>query len=147
MDGIGAQSAKKSDPNDVGSSETPAAGPAIWKATRSAGISRDRFFTTEASRPILEVIATIVHTIFMTYDPDILYVGGGVARSIGFHATLIDAVNIVSTRIAGEFVKLSRISPITPGLHPGTAGAIYLAKQAMEESGRRRRPAKQEETQ
>lgn len=128
------------------STERAAAGPAIGEAAAAAAVVRDRFFMTDAARPALEVIARVVHTIFMTYDPDVLYVGGGVARSIGFRAALITVVDDVRARVDCGFVDVFRISPIDPGFHPGTAGAIHLAKQATEESGRRRRPAKQEET-
>jgi predicted NBD/HSP70 family sugar kinase len=128
------------------SSEDAAAGPAIGATATEAGIARDRFFSAPAARPVLEVIARVVHTILVAYDPDILYVGGGVARSAEFHAALITTVDDLRARTGCGFVDASRISPIAPGFHPGTAGAIHLAKQAMEKSGRRRRPAEQEET-
>jgi predicted NBD/HSP70 family sugar kinase len=128
------------------SSEDAAAGPAIGTTAEEAGIARDRFFSTPAARPVLEIIARVVHTILVAYDPDILYVGGGVTRSVGFHAALITAVDDLRARTCCEFVDVSRISAIATGFHPGMAGAIYLAKQATEESGRQARPAKKEET-
>jgi predicted NBD/HSP70 family sugar kinase len=130
------------------STEKAGAGPAVEAAAALEGIERDAIFETAAGSNILRVIADVVTTIFVAYDPAILYVGGGVSRARGFHPALLEAVAALRSHpaLTFDFVDLTRISPVPSGVHPGTSGAIHLARQAMEEPGRQVRPAKQEAT-
>lgn len=130
------------------SSEHAGAGPAVDTLAADLGIERDLVFATGDGDRILRVLADVVITTFVAYDPHVLYVGGGVSRAHGFHAALLGAVDALRSDLGlpDGFIDLSRISPIPSGVHPGTSGAIHLARQAMEDPGRQVRPAKQEAT-
>ena len=130
------------------STEKAGAGPAVEALAAAAGVERDAIFETGAGERILCVIADVVATIFVAYDPAILYVGGGVSRARGFHAGLLGAVDALRSQpdLTCGFVDPTRISPVPSAVHPGTSGAIHLARQAMEDPGRQVRPAKQEAT-
>lgn len=111
--------------------ETEAAAARIIEEAALAGLDRSAYLTGHAPE-VMSTLARMINTVFVTYDPDVLIIGGGVGTAPGFFETLMESVETLRgrSRIVSEFVGPSRIAVLAPGDPVGTESALMLAEQA-----------------
>jgi glucokinase len=117
-----------------GSLEAMAAGPSIHEAASENGASLDVTMLDAA-----QYLALGVHGLFMTFDPHILIIGGGVASSQAFRAHLVNAVEELraASAVAAAVIDPNLILFLDDEETPGLTGASYLASMAAQGSDRR----------
>jgi predicted NBD/HSP70 family sugar kinase len=117
-----------------GSLEAMAAGPSIREAANENGASLDATMLNAA-----KYLALGVHALFMTFDPHLFIVGGGVASSPVFQAHLKNAVGDLraASAVAAAVIDPDLIVFLDDEEIPGLTGANYLASMAAQGFDRR----------
>jgi fructokinase len=104
-----------------------ASGPAI---EARLGTSLSHIDPTDPRRtPIIDALGQAMATLTLTLSPDRIVIGGGVAKSPGFH----DQVTEATRHWLGDYVALPErfITPPALGDHAGVAGSIALAHDLL----------------
>ena len=115
----------------VATIETEAATARIIEEAALAGLDRSTYLTDHAPE-VMSTLARMINTVFITYDPDTLIIGGGVGTAPGFFEALMESVEALRdrSRIVSEFVDPHSITVLGPDDPIGAEGALILAEQA-----------------
>ncbi len=111
--------------------ETEAASAEITAGATHAALDRSAYLAAHAP-DVMAMLAEVINTIFVTYDPSTLIIGGGVGTAPGFFEALMESVQTLRSRsgVVNEFLDPLRIAVLTPGDSIGTESALLLAEQA-----------------
>jgi predicted NBD/HSP70 family sugar kinase len=117
-----------------GALEAMAAGPSIHGSVATRGGSLDEELSEAAT-----YLALGIHNLFMTFDPHVLIVGGGVASSPALQAHLRSSVEQLrdASDVAAAVIDPNLILFLNDEETPGLTGASHLASVAAEESDER----------
>lgn len=117
-----------------GSLEALASGPAIDRAVgpREAALAS-----------AIRYLALGLHMLWMTFDPDIMVLGGGVTHNVGFERSLRREIEELRSQsaVTASIIDLSRLRVLPIDAVPGIDGALHLARQVQQESGGATHPA------
>ena len=115
----------------VATVETEAATAKIIQEAALAGLDRSTYVIDHAPE-VMSTLARMINTVFVTYDPDVLIIGGGVGTAPGFFKALMESVDTLRgrSRIVSEFLDPHRVTVLAPDDPIGTESALILAEQA-----------------
>jgi glucokinase len=76
-------------------------------------------------------LAIGIHMLWMTFDPDAVVIGGGVAQNPAFSTALVDAIEDLRSQssVTRSIIDMSRIRFLGSDAMPGIDGALHLASQ------------------
>lgn len=111
--------------------ETESASVEIVAGAVDAGLDRSGYLVAHAHE-VMSMLAEMINTIFLAYDPGVLIIGGGVGTAPGFFEALMDSVQGLRSRsdVVGEFLDPLRITVLAPDDPIGVESALLLAEQA-----------------
>lgn len=111
--------------------ETETATAEIIEEAALAGLDRSTYLADHAPET-MSILAKMINTVFVTYDPNVLIIGGGVGTAPGFFEALMGAVETLRkrSRIVAEFVDPLRVTVLAPEDPIGTESALLLAESA-----------------
>lgn len=119
-----------------GSLEALASGRAL--ADETLGATREDRLAAS-----IDNLAVGVHMLWMTFDPNDVVIGGGVSLNDGFEKSLRTALEARRhcSSVTASIIDLDNLRVLPADAMPGIEGALHLASQIPEGSGRATYPA------
>lgn len=104
---------------------------------RSLDLDRRSNGRVDGLGAVIDHLAVGIHALWMTVDPDLLILGGGVTHNPGFTDRITAALETMrsASPVTRSVVDLERLRVLPVDALPGIDGALHLATHARESGG------------